>query len=767
MDAEEKSFLQQLWENKFVKITLPYIIGAWGFLQVAAFFESRYSWAQNWPDFILVLALVMLPSVLIFSYYQGDSSSISLTKFERFFIPINLVIAIVLASFGVGKSDLNNSASKVMVVNEEGESIERVVPNTSVIKRIVLLPWDFNSTDPEKKWLTFALPQILSSDLEQDNRLIAINPKALAGDYKEYKVQLSRNLPFSIQRKIASDKYCDYFLTGTLEKNGENYLVTTTLFNTKDGKEFYQKKYENPDPIHIVDLISEDFRKELYIENELDENFIDLPVSNLYTNSLAALKFYTESIKQAYFNNNYKAAIENAEKAVTEDPNFALAYAGLSDYNMYLNNISLSKEAVSKAMQLKDALSERMQFAIKYGYMNLESPVKALNLLEMWSQLYPKDYKPYNLLIDLYQARSETEKAKNTALRALDNGHTGQLLLILANLENAQGNMESAQKYYEQFEKDFPHKVKEIFGKGNIYMSQGEFDKAEDHFEKLHLLNPDKSNIIKKLADIQGKKGNFEMQLTKLDQAIALENQFEDSIALMRSKEMVYLNLGQIDKYFEEQEKRWQLSTRIAPYHQLQAELMYPHNIQAFLDKGKKEGLLDKLLDISGKMDKTLFDVDCVVEVNYYIFTEDAKNLKVAMKKCSAPLEKLQTEVQSNVVKAFVEKVNGNYTKAIEHLETVQTASGLDDSHLSFFGEIYYLNKEYDKAAHQFESSLKIEPYDAKLLYQLALTYYAQDKKEAAKTHLQKALEVWKNADANYIPAKKAKAKMTEWFEAI
>jgi tetratricopeptide (TPR) repeat protein len=763
MTSEEKSLFQNILENRFVKFTLPYIVGAWGIIQVVAFLESRYSWAQGWPDFILVFALIMLPSVLLFSYYRGSTNTATLAKVEKIFIPINLILAIILASFGIGKSDLNNTGSKISVITEEGETIERVVPSISSIKRIVLLPWDFKGDDPEPQWTTFALPEILSSDLEQDSRLIAISPLALANEYNEYNAQLNRTPPFSIQRKMASDNYSDYFMTGTVEKNEGAFHISIIVYNTKDGKEIYTKKYENANPVTIVDLISEDFRKEIYVENELGETFIDLPVSNLYTNSIEALKYYSEGIKQSHFKRNYKAAKENAANAVKVDPNFAFAYAKLSEYELVMNEIAASKTAIQKAMQLKDVLSERMQFAIKYSYMYFESPVKALSLLEMWSQLYPMDYKPYSLLISHYEIRGETEKAKSTAQRALDNGHTGGLLLKLAGFENAQGNMEMAKKYYDRFEKEFPDKANDNIDKGDLYLSQGDFDKAEEHFEKLHLLNPDKSEIIEKLAEVQGKKGNFEKQLEKLDQAIALEKQFQDSLRLMQSKELVYLNKGQIEQYFKEQKKRWQLSSRVVPLYQQQIELIYPNNIQAVLDQGKQEGLLENLLSISSKLDNSVIDIACMAKGNYYIFINDAENLNATMKDCMDDFKKLQTEVQMNVVYAFIEKVNGNYSKAIEHLENIQKASGLDDSYLGFFGEIYRLNKEYEKAENQLIASLRVDPFDAKLLYQLALTYHEAGKNELAKTTLQKAIDVWKDADSNYIPAQVAKANMLEW----
>ncbi|MFT5168987.1 MAG: hypothetical protein ACI8P3_004233, partial [Saprospiraceae bacterium] len=43
-------------------------------------------------------------------------------------------------------------ASKVSLVNEEGKTIERLVPNISAIKRVILIPMDYKGKDPEIQW---------------------------------------------------------------------------------------------------------------------------------------------------------------------------------------------------------------------------------------------------------------------------------------------------------------------------------------------------------------------------------------------------------------------------------------------------------------------------------------------------------------------------------------------------------------------------------------------------------------------------------------
>ena len=60
------------------------------------------------------------------------------------------------------------------------------------------------------------------------------------------------------------------------------------------------------------------------------------------------------------------------------------------------------------------------------------------------------------------------------------------------------------------------------------------------------------------------------------------------------------------------------------------------------------------------------------------------------------------------------------------------------------------------------ENALKIIPVNAKGIYELALVYLESGDKLKAVEYLNKALEIWKNADSNFIPAQKAREKLIE-----
>ena len=57
-------------------------------------------------------------------------------------------------------------------------------------------------------------------------------------------------------------------------------------------------------------------------------------------------------------------------------------------------------------------------------------------------------------------------------------------------------------------------------------------------------------------------------------------------------------------------------------------------------------------------------------------------------------------------------------------------------------GKFYFLNKQYDEALSEFQKALKLDPQDARILYNLGIIYESKEDIEIAKTLYLKALEL-------------------------
>ncbi|MEN3331406.1 MAG: hypothetical protein V7641_771 [Blastocatellia bacterium] len=75
---------------------------------------------------------------------------------------------------------------------------------------------------------------------------------------------------------------------------------------------------------------------------------------------------YQLYLKGRYFWNKrtpdgFKKAIEYFRQAITLDPNYALAYAGLADCYTFVSKVSEAKTAIEKALQIDEQIFRKSQ----------------------------------------------------------------------------------------------------------------------------------------------------------------------------------------------------------------------------------------------------------------------------------------------------------------------------------------------------------------------------------------------------------------------
>jgi serine/threonine protein kinase/tetratricopeptide (TPR) repeat protein len=156
------------------------------------------------------------------------------------------------------------------------------------------------------------------------------------------------------------------------------------------------------------------------------------PLADVTTPSLEALQAYTLGW-QATGNGDPTAAVSSFQRAISLDPNFAMAYAVLGTAYNNLGESGLAAESLKKAYDLRDRVSEREKFYISTHYdqfviCDLE---KAVQVYQTWVQTYPRDSVPPTNLSGIYGQLGEYDRALEASRRALELGHGG---LSYANL---------------------------------------------------------------------------------------------------------------------------------------------------------------------------------------------------------------------------------------------------------------------------------------------------------------------------------------------
>lgn len=209
---------------------------------------------------------------------------------------------------------------------------------------------------------------------------------------------------------------------GSVAHIGNGYIVALEAQNCGDGSTLSHEQVEvasKEDVLRVLGQISGRLRKQLG-ESVTSIKEFDLPLDEVTTVSLEALKAYSVGVDQLTRGEESKAILL-FEHAAELDPSFAMAYTQLG---IEYNNLGESEKAagyLKKAYSLRDHLSEREKLflTIRYDMVVVGDTEKATQTAEMWTQIYPRDWHPFNTLSARYQVSGEYGKASVAAEEAL------------------------------------------------------------------------------------------------------------------------------------------------------------------------------------------------------------------------------------------------------------------------------------------------------------------------------------------------------------
>jgi Tfp pilus assembly protein PilF len=124
------------------------------------------------------------------------------------------------------------------------------------------------------------------------------------------------------------------------------------------------------------------------------------PLAQATTASLDALKAFSASVTIFRSTGQRTASVPLLERAITLDPNFALAHSSLGLYLSQMGETSRSQRSLITAYRLRERTSDNERFQIETFYDrdvtgNLE---REQQTLETWARTYPRDPVPLSLL---------------------------------------------------------------------------------------------------------------------------------------------------------------------------------------------------------------------------------------------------------------------------------------------------------------------------------------------------------------------------------
>ncbi len=204
---------------------------------------------------------------------------------------------------------------------------------------------------------------------------------------------------------------------------GNQYNLVLNVENCATGESLASAQAVAGDKNHVLDALG---NVATSIRGKLGESLVSIrkfnkPLADVTTPSLEALQAYTLAW-QAVGNGSNSAAIAPLQRAISLDPNFAMAYAMLATAFRNVGENSLATQSMKKAYDLRDRVSEREKFYISSHYEMLVAGdlLKSNQVYQLWAQTYPRDAIPFTNLSFDDAILGQNDKSLEAARRALE-----------------------------------------------------------------------------------------------------------------------------------------------------------------------------------------------------------------------------------------------------------------------------------------------------------------------------------------------------------
>jgi serine/threonine protein kinase/Tfp pilus assembly protein PilF len=253
-------------------------------------------------------------------------------------------------------SDFRADLQRLKRDSDSGRTAAPSVAEPARIPSLAVLPFANLSADKENEYFSDGLAEEIINALTQLQGLrVTARTSSFAFRGKEADI-----------REIGSRLNVENILEGSVRKAGSRMRITVQLVSTADGYHLWSERYDRDvtDIFAVQDEIAQAVVEKLRLRLAGDRPLVKRYTENVEAHNLCLKARYH---LQRLTRESQEKGREYLEEAVVVDPNYALAYAGMSSYYWgssfwgYLNPkeaLPKAKSAALEAIRLDDALAE-------------------------------------------------------------------------------------------------------------------------------------------------------------------------------------------------------------------------------------------------------------------------------------------------------------------------------------------------------------------------------------------------------------------------
>ena len=371
--------------------------------------------------------------------------------------------------------------------------------------RPLILVGDFENRTGEPVFDN-TLSEMFSSTLQQSSYLAVFPPSRLADVLRRMGRPPRERINEDIGREICQREGLQGVLLGSITRLGNTYVLMARV-EAPSGADVVtaEKSAARADDIPAqVDAIAERLRRTLGESLEsLKENSV--PLARVTSPSLDAIRYYTLG-KQSLYSADLQESIVMFNKALQLDPKFAMAHEYLGITYEHLEDVDNEEKQLQEAALLSDRVSEpeRVRILGTYNRVIMDYQ-KECGYYQLLSQLQPQDPAPYINLGVCHVDTFDYAGAIVFTEKALQFVPQSRVRINLAHQLFGKGDNARALQVAEQFKSEYADDLYAQITLGRIYLVLGRLEEARRTFEHMAKVGGD--------AEIEGRLSLADLDL--------------------------------------------------------------------------------------------------------------------------------------------------------------------------------------------------------------------------------------------------------------
>jgi tetratricopeptide (TPR) repeat protein/tRNA A-37 threonylcarbamoyl transferase component Bud32 len=332
------------------------------------------------------------------------------------------------------------------------------------------------------------LTEALRVDLSQSSTVRLMNAESVSDALKRMQKPANAAITAALGRELAQREGVPALVAGEIDAVGKSYLVSARIVSASTGEVLAavrESAANDAELIPALDRLSRALRER--IGESLVSIRADEPLEHVTTESLDALKKYTEAVRFADAD-DYDRSIALLQEATALDTGFAMAWRKLA---AVLGNTSGSTasviDATTRAFRHRDRLPElERQATIAYYYNNVDyDEEKTEAAYQAMLAIDPNNDIALNNLGLAYYMVSKFAQSDSLDTRCVKLGFTGTCTWNLIIAQLAEGKESAADSTLRAWEKQTPADPSLMQGKYLLAARKGDYSAAEKYLHEL------------------------------------------------------------------------------------------------------------------------------------------------------------------------------------------------------------------------------------------------------------------------------------------